>query len=146
MTFMTFVLAWFVSVICMTLFSALWSVVSGCQFREPVLLSKVLQAHPSKTNAAKNSNLLGWVLHFVIGAIFLGCYEVLWELTNVERNLSWSLIFGAFFGLLGIVGWKILFKAVNFSSQFNYVHYFVHLFFAHLVFSISALVVYYWLN
>lgn len=142
MSLTTFIFAWLISVVCMTLFSAIWSEVSGNQFREPTLLSKLINAYPVKNAFQKSSYALGWMLHFILGIIFLGFYEILWELTNLSRTFFWSLVFGSILGILGILGWMLLFKIVNFSSQFNYLQYYIHLYFAHLIFSLSAFFVY----
>lgn len=142
MSIMLFILVWLISVLCMTIFSALWSKISGNQFREPALLSQLLDRHVGKANLPRQGRALGWVIHFLLGIFFLGFYEVFWQLTNVERSLIWGLIFGSLLGVLGIFGWKILFNAVDFSSAFNYRQYYIHIYFAHLVFSLAALGVY----
>lgn len=143
MAVMFFILVWLISVVCMTMFSALWSKISGHQFREPALLSQLLDNANRKAKSLKQSHVLGWLIHFMLGVLFLGFYEVLWRLTNVERTLIWGFVFGSVLGVLGILGWKILFKTVGFSSDFNYRQYYIHIYFAHLVFSLTALVVFY---
>lgn len=146
MSLMLFILVWLIAVVCMTVFSAVWSKISGHQFREPALLSQLLDKHVHQANLPRQGYALGWVIHFLLGIVFLGFYEVLWRLTNVERSLIWGLIFGSLLGVLGILGWKILFKAVGFSSAFNYRQYYIHIYFAHVVFSLTALVVYHWFD
>ncbi len=145
MTLLLFALAWIIAVICMTLSSALWSRVSGNQFREPTLLSKLMQNHPHINASKQNTYVWGWLIHFILGIVFLVIYEILWQITNVPRTFMWSLIFGSFLGLLGVLGWKILFKMSKPSSQFNYQQYYIHIFFAHIVFSVNALLVFQWL-
>ncbi|RAJ24732.1 hypothetical protein LX77_01728 [Gelidibacter algens] len=144
MSFTIFILAWLISVVWMTLFSALWSALSGNQFMESALISRLLNANLDKTTSQKQTYVLGWVIHFALGIVFLGIYEVLWEITNLERSLIWGLVFGGILGVLGVLGWKFLFKTLNFPSDFNYTQYYIHIFFAHLVFSFTALFVYHW--
>jgi len=140
-----FALAWIIAVIGMTLFSALWSRVSGNQFREPTLLSKLMQNHPHINASKQNTYVWGWLIHFILGIVFLVIYEILWQVTNVPRTFLWSLIFGSFLGFLGVLGWRVLFKMSKPSSHFNYQQYYIHIFFAHMVFSVTALLVFQWL-
>lgn len=146
MSLITFILAWIIAVVVMTLFSAIWSMVSGHVFREPALLSKLMQDHPDINASERNTYIWGWIIHFVLGIVFLIFYEVLWRLTDVPRTFLWSLAFGSVLGVLGVVGWKMMFKMVNFTSQFNYKQYYIHIFLAHIVFSATALGVYQWLH
>ncbi|WP_299392095.1 hypothetical protein [uncultured Gelidibacter sp.] len=140
------IITWIVAVLCMTFFSAIWSAVSGNEFREPTLLSILMQKHPRIHVSEQSAYVWGWVIHFLFGVAFLLFYQLLWKFTNAPRTLVWSVIFGSVLGVLGILGWKILFSIVNFSSQFKYQQYYVHIFLAHIVFSVTAFVVYQWLT
>lgn len=140
------IITWIVAVLCMTFFSAIWSAVSGNEFREPTLLSLLMQKQPRIHISERSGYVWGWVIHFLLGVAFLLFYELLWELTNAPRTFIWSVIFGSVLGVLGIIGWKILFSLVNFLSQFKYKQYYVHIFLAHIVFSVTAFVVYQWLS
>lgn len=146
MNIITFVLAWIVSILGMTFFSAIWSMLTKNQFREPQLLSEILDKHPEKASSHTNSIMLGWLIHIILGAVFLGIYEILWKVTGFERTLLWGLVFGSLLGFIGILGWKLMFSAVNYSSHFKYGQYYSHLYLAHLVFSVLALIVYRWMN
>ena len=142
MSLLLYILMWLVAVVCMTLFSALWSIVSGHQFREPVLLSKLLQ-HFSKTPVSERvTYALGWGIHLFLGIIFLIFYEALWALTNVPRTFLWSLAFGGILGIMGILGWTVLFKIADFPAQFDYPQFYLQLFFAHQAFAFTALYFY----
>lgn len=142
MTVKVFFIAWIFSVTTMTGFSIIWSLISGNEFREPVLLSKVLSKISVKKHSLKRFYLIGWILHFVIGIVFLASYELLWYLTGVNRTFGWALVFGSILGLLGVLGWKALFKMATFPSDFLYRKFYLHLYFAHLTFSLTALIVY----
>lgn len=136
-----FVIMWILAVVGMTLFSAAWTVVSGNEFREPKRLSILMQRARGKSSG-NNSNVWGWIIHFLLGIPFLGFYEVLWKLTAAPRTVVWSVVFGCALGVLGVLGWMLLFKIVGVSTQFKYRQFYVHIFFAHIVFSVTALLVY----
>ncbi len=86
------------------------------------------------------------MIHWFLGLVFLISYECLWRFTGIIRSLQWSLIFGAFIGVLGIIGWKIIFKLHKDPPKLNFVHFYIHLFFAHLIFSVSTYFVYNFIN
>lgn len=136
MSILLFVIVWFLSVLLMTIFSALWTHFSGNEFREPQLLSKILNdAFPRPSSYLK----AGWFLHLLFGAVFLGMYEILWIVTGWTKTLSKGIILGSILGVVGIIGWIALFKLPDFNKTFKYGQYYLHIFFAHLVFSLTAL-------
>ncbi|TXD81554.1 hypothetical protein ESY86_06875 [Subsaximicrobium wynnwilliamsii] len=144
MTLITFLVAWFIATVGMTLFSAVWSRMSKNQFREPALLSLIIASNSNNDSIAVNAYKIGWLSHILLGAVFLGVYEILWLFTGLERNFLWAFLFGSGLGVLGIVGWMFMFKTIRDEFEFNYLHYYVHLYFAHLVFSFLALLSYFW--
>jgi len=136
-----FFTAWIVATSVMTLFSELWSLISGNEFREPVLL-----AHLFTKGTIENLTLGQWVMglgiHFLFGLFFMLGYEVLWYLTGLMRSAKWSMVFGIVIGLIGILGWVIMFRLLTKPSQLNTRHYYVHLLFAHIVFSLGSYMMY----
>ena len=137
-----FVIAWFIAVTAMSCFSAIWSYVAKVEFREHILLTKILVKSQIHKSNKKYNWILGWVLHITVGAIFLGLYELLWMFTGFNRTVLWSLVFGTILGFLGITGWIIVFKFLQSPPKLNYLHFYIHLYFAHLVFSVVAFLVY----
>ncbi len=137
----TFFFAWIIAVALMTSFSALWSFLTRNEFREHILLSH-LYTKGHIPNFTVKQRLIGWGIHYGLGLVFLGGYEILWQLTNTDRSIVWSLIFGMFSGVLGILGWIIMFKLHKDPPRIHFTQYYIQLFCAHLVFSLSAYSVY----
>lgn len=146
MFLMRFFLAWFIATFGMTLFSAVWSRMSKNQFREPALLSHIIASNSDYRTLTKQAYKIGWMLHILLGAAFLGIYELLWMFTGLERNFLWAFVFGTVLGILGVFGWMLMFKTIRYEFEFNYLQYYLHLYFAHLVFSFLALGCYLWVQ
>jgi len=144
MTLNVFLFAWLFSTIAMTVFSTIYSGIVQKQFQEPILLAGViaLNSKQKTTFVQRNPLVLGWAIHIALGAVFLGLYELLWIFSNLERTVLNSLFLGSFMGFLGILGWKFLFKTINYAFKINYLHYYIHLFLAHIVFSVVAVIIY----
>lgn len=140
-----FTIAWIVAISIMSSFSSLWSTLTGNEFREHVLLSHLLTKGDIPLFSAQQ-RLIGWVIHILLGAVFLVCYEILWKFTGVIRSAQWSLIFGVLIGIVGIIGWMMMFKLHKNPPKINNTHYYIHLLFAHIVFSIAAWGVYNHIN
>src|SRR5690606_21158001 len=102
-----FLVAWIFAVCAMTGFSALISKIIGREVREHHLLAQLLHTLKSDNIRKPPSVLKGWIIHFVMGLFFLALYELLWIITAVDRNFLWSIIFGMFIGVIGILGWMI---------------------------------------
>ncbi len=140
-----FIIAWIVAISLMSSFSSLWSTLTGIEFREHVLLSHlVIKGHIPLFSPKQQ--LIGWVIHILMGAIFMASYELLWKFTGVIRSIQWSLIFGVFIGIVGIMGWMLMFKFHKHPPKIDFTHYYIHLLFAHIVFSLAAYGVYNYLN
>lgn len=142
---LTFFVAWITAVTLMSGFSSLWSTIVGDEFREHNLLSHIF-TKGSIPSFSINQWLIGWMIHLLLGAVFLGLYEVLWNITGIMRSWYWSLIFGVVIGTLGIIGWILMFSFCKDRPQINYIHYYIHLMFAHLMFSLTAYGVYNYMN
>lgn len=142
---LTFIVAWILAVTLMSGFSSLWSDIVDDNFREHDLLSHIFTKGSIPTFSI-NQWLIGWSIHIFLGAFFLAGYEVLWNLTGVMRSFIWSLIFGVIIGILGIIGWMFMFNLCKDKPQINYSHYYIHLLFAHLVFSLTAYGIYSYMN
>ncbi len=85
---------------------------------------------------------VGWVVHFCFGLGFMFIFEGLWVITPNYKTLLWGLAVGGFMGLLGIVGWMAMFYLHPRKPNINFTLYYVQLFFAHIIFSITAFGIY----
>jgi len=138
---MYFFISGIVAVPIMTLFSVIWGKTTNNLFSEPHLLAQIINKVYSKKIPFRKALLMGWILHFIIGFIFLGLYEFLWFVFSLEKLILMSIPFGLLSGFIGVLGWKILYKIVDYDTRFSHLHYYIHLIFAHVVFSVTAVLV-----
>ncbi len=142
MSITTFIIIALASVGVMTLFSSLWSHLANKQFREPNLLAEILTKDPISPPEEASQKAMGWTIHITLGLCFVFIYEILWESLDVQRNIFWALLFGICMGMVGIAGWWLLFRLKSYSANFDYKQFYIHIFFAHIIFSLTALLVF----
>lgn len=129
----------------MTLLSYLISETQKKNFREPEILGQLIKSIPivhSKTHA----NILGWSTHYIIGILFVAFYSELWEQTKIKPSIGTGAVLGVLSGLVGIVGWQIMFDTHPNPPYKNLKQYFYHLIIAHIVFGIFSTITYKVLN
>ena len=125
----------------MTAFSYLVSEAYNKLFKEPVLLQIMLRLLHVEAN--DNTRLvLGWLIHYIIGLFFVLGYEVAWNHFDIEITWISALIFGAISGILGIIGWIIIFSLPSKKPRVHFAEYYLQLFFAHLIFALGAWIIY----
>ncbi|OXA88997.1 hypothetical protein [Flavobacterium hercynium] len=125
----------------MTLFSYAVSTSAREVYKEPVLLAYILSSF--HLEATKNLKIiLGWVLHFLIGFGFVIGYHFLWFHELLEISWSASFLLGVISGIIGIIGWIILFKIIPKKPNIDFIGYYLQLFVAHIIFSITAFLIY----
>jgi hypothetical protein len=121
----------------MTIFSYLVSNSKNKNFREPEVLGKLIKALPP--NISKDTaQLTGWGLHYTIGLAFVACYNEIWKQTKIKPSLTSGVLMGAASGVVGILGWKLMFKAHPNPPAKNLKPFFGHLLLAHIVFGIFS--------
>jgi len=125
-----------IATVFMTAFSHLMSETFRKLFSEPVLINYVLSLSGIHLDEGKRS-IAGWVIHYGIGVLFVLGYYWAW---HSGLALTWEngFLLGAASGILGILGWIILFKLPRQLPPVHFTAYYVQLFFAHIVFGISA--------
>ncbi len=145
MDFYTFIQLIIVSIAAtsaMTLFSYAISRKFRKLYKEPVLLSYVLRI--LKVEIPRNSeDTYGWVLHYIIGFVFVLIYHFLWARDIVPISVLSTLLFGAASGIIGILGWMLMFKLTHHQPHIDFKGYYTQLFAAHVIFAIVAAVVYF---
>lgn len=125
----------------MTLFSYLTSNKKNKNFREPQLLGQLIKRLPVN-GSKKSSQMAGWGMHYAIGTLFVVCYSELWEQTKGKPSLASGTVLGAGSGLVGVMGWKLMFEAHPNPPAKNLKPFFGHLILAHIVFGISSALTY----
>ncbi|MEJ7644191.1 MAG: hypothetical protein WKF87_06330 [Chryseolinea sp.] len=68
-----------VGIILMTLFSYIVSVLRKKQFTEPVILNDLIRRLKVVSIENKYRHPLGWIIHYVVGLVFVICYHLLWS-------------------------------------------------------------------
>ncbi|GIZ09009.1 hypothetical protein [Flavobacterium sp. UMI-01] len=143
-TFMSLLLASFIGTLVMTLFSYLLSDGFKELYKEPVLLTYFI--HKLNLSLRPFSlTILAWLLHLLIGFVFVLAYHFFWHNNLLELNLLNSLLLGAISGFIGILGWTFIFNFTNYEPKIDFYGYFFQLFFAHIIFGLSAFLVYIYL-
>jgi hypothetical protein len=130
----------FISTIVMTLFSGLVSQVVHQNYIEPYLLNKVFGAQFS--NPMTRHSLMGWIVHFAFGCLFVISYHVLWYFKLVGHSWVSGLILGFISGLIGILGWRMLRRLTPDINELWQKNYYGQLLVAHILFGIIAAKIY----
>ena len=111
-------------------------------YKEPVLLSFALK----KTNinlSEKSRKILGWLIHYIIGFLFVMGYHIVWVKDILPISPLSALILGVISGVIGILSWIIIFKMTNHQPPIDFKGYYIQLFFAHIIFAFTATALYY---
>lgn len=125
----------------MTLFSYIISVSFRELYKEPVLLSYCLTSLDiSLSKGVKTA--LAWLIHYAIGFLFVLGYHLIWKNGIMEKSWISALILGAISGIIGIMGWVIIFKISKHEPNIDFKGYYLQLFFAHVIFGLAALTAY----
>ena len=125
----------------MTLFSYLVSESKNKNFREPEVLGKLINRLPT-SGSMESSQMVGWGMHYTIGILFVACYSELWERTKVKPSLPSGALLGAACGVVGVMGWKLMFEGHPNPPAKNLKPFFGHLLLAHVVFGIFSALTY----
>lgn len=125
----------------MTLFSYIVSASARELYKEPVLLTYILSALKMEVSP-QTKTFLAWLLHYIIGLAFVVAYHFLWVYEIVEMSWPSAFVLGALSGVIGILGWMLMFEMVPKKPNIDFKGYYVQLFFAHIVFGITAFFVY----
>jgi hypothetical protein len=125
----------------MTLFSYLFSLLSGTNLREPHILAQLTgRLMPWR---GKNKNILtGWLIHYAVGLLFSELYLKFWEKSSIHDKQKAGLIYGGLAGLAAILIWKFTLSVHPFPPAIHFGLFAFNLFLGHLVFGmVSALTI-----
>jgi len=126
----------------MTLFSYAISKSFRELYKEPVLLTFVLSK--LKLDLSLNTKaILAWLVHYLIGLIFVVIYHILWYYNILDLSVLSAILLGALSGIIGIISWMFLFKITDYKPKIDFKGYYIQLFFAHVLFGLTAALVYY---
>lgn len=131
----------FVATSAMTLFSYLISETKNKNFREPEVLGQLINRLPIVVSK-ESAQISGWGIHYAIGFFFVALYSELWERTKVKPSLTSGTLLGAGSGVIGVIGWKLMFEGHPNSPAKNLKSFFGHLLLAHVVFGVFGAISY----
>ncbi|WP_286970081.1 hypothetical protein [Flavobacterium sp. UBA4854] len=125
----------------MTWFSYVMSKKFQELYKEPVLLTFALK----KTNISlseKSQKTWGWLIHYIIGFLFVMGYQILWVKNILPVSPLNALLLGVISGVIGILSWIIIFKMTDHQPPIDFKGYYIQLFFAHIIFAVVATALY----
>lgn len=125
----------------MTLFSYFLSKKTDRNFREPDILNQLL-FDLQLIEFKKKPLIPGWILHYVVGFIFVVGFHVFWNVTTVNPSQISGSILGLFCGFIGIAGWHLIFKLHPKPPSIALKKYYIHLLVAHIIFGWGSAVGY----
>lgn len=123
----------------MTLFSYLYTYYRKKEFREPVVLARLLENLPfGKHLPRAGTHISGWLAHYLVGIIF-AVVEKNWLKNESVRKLPESGVWtGAALGGLGIGIWEATFLVHPQPPKIHVRDYYLHLLLAHMLFGWGA--------
>lgn len=128
----------------MTIFSYIISIRFRKLYEEPLLLQYVLERIKVKMSIQVRE-ILGWLIHYIVGFIFVSCYYFLWEYQFVPLTIISGIYLGAISGIIGIISWVVMFKLAHFFGKVSDKGYYFQLFIAHIIFGLTAVIDYMYL-
>lgn len=124
----------------MTAFSYLVSASFGKLFAEPILINYVMRLSRIGVRP-KMTGIAGWLLHYLIGLLFVWPYHRIWHAGILPENWVSAFILGAASGIIGILGWMLIFRLPRKEPRVAFTEYYLQLFFAHIFFAAAAFAV-----
>lgn len=123
----------------MTIFSYFLANKKNKQFREPEILNELLNGSSFLKVSINQKNAAGWVIHYSIGTLFTLIFHFLYKNNYFTISLLSGIIFGLLAGIIGVIGWKIMFYFNSNPPKILLKSFFIHLIVAHLIFSLSLI-------
>lgn len=119
----------------MTAFSYALSFLLSFNFKEPEHLSVMLKRMPI------HDKLAGWTVHYLAGLLFVVAYYLLWN-NGVQPNLISALVIGLISGLVAILVWHLTLVVHPNPPRIRRIPFYLQLVPAHIVFALTATLVY----
>lgn len=142
MDLLLLLIATLLSTTAMTLFSYAVSAAFRDLYKEPVLLDYLMHRYRIRIGE-REKTVAAWLLHYFLGLVFVIGYLIPLQLGYYRNSWVSGIVFGILIGLIGIVGWKIMFRLAGRTPIANPTLYYVQLFLAHIVFGLTTVVSFY---
>jgi len=137
---LTILLATIAATTLMTILSYLFSATFRELYKEPLLLKYLMQRFGSPLSA-NTEEILGWVMHYIVGLLFVLSYQLLLHYNIFDISWTSGILFGAVAGLVGIGWWHAMFKLSNFPP-IDFKGYYWQLFLVHIIFGLTTVAIY----
>ena len=135
----------FIATSLMTLFSYIVSAGFRELYKEPLLLKYILIKF--KINVSDQvKEVFAWGIHYTIGLLFVLSYYFLYHYKLIHFIFLTGFYLGAISGIIGIIGWIIMFKLSGFNHKINDKGYYIQLFVAHVIFGLTAVLTFWFLH
>lgn len=121
----------------MSTFMLAASIISGFNFRIPVILGTLITFNTRRSGMPSQSlstRLWGYALHYLIGIGFALIYQQLVS-TRINQTYTTALVFGGVAGMLAAGAWHLLLRVHPLTPVLNLSAYLILIFIAHLVFA-----------
>lgn len=132
----------FVATSLFTGFSYLVAFYKESQFKEPQLLNLMINRLRILPGELSRTSSPGWIIHYGIGWIFVFFFHLAWRHTPLEPTFFSGLLLGALAGIIGIGGWKLMFRFHPDKPVIPYKTFYIQLMVAHLIFGTAAALIY----
>ena len=142
MHFAIIILASIVGTLFMTAFSQLLAVFTGHKFNEAHLLNALFDNSLSSNLDISKNDIRGWSLHLLIGLIMVLGLWAFYHFDICGENLLVGAILGFFAGIIGVIGWSVLFYLHDNPPKINLTYFYIQLIFAHVVFGITVFTIF----
>jgi len=149
MDFTYYIFIIFISVIAtvaMTSFSYLLEIKKDKKFHEPELINNLIKHNTSLNFTISKKNVIGWIIHFLIGVAFTGIFLFLYSFKLIELDLLSALIFGCCAGIVGIIGWSLMFGINENPPKIHLKDFYIQLILAHIIFTLFVMLGFYLLE
>lgn len=139
----TLIITSFIATSVMTLFSYIVSWITQQPYKEPLLLAVLLNNFHVSDN--KTSRTIGWSLHYLLGLLFVLAYDAIVRLEWLPISWTGALLYGTIIGIIGIIGWIIMFRMSYTKPKMSYRVFYTQLFVAHVIFALATAACYLWM-
>ena len=128
----------FIATSAMTWFSYLLATIQSNEFKEPRLINILIDRSGKLSRTITKNSLIGWAIHYFLGLIFIIAFDIMWVYTTVEATFLSGALFGLIAGIIGVVGWKTMFRLSPNPPDIEYNKFYLHLIAAHLILGLTA--------
>ncbi len=123
-----------------TLFSYAVSEATGKKFKEPRLLGTMVDRSVEELDK-KESQAVGWMLHYLTGVAFVAGYKLIIQSTGIKPNFKNGMIIGGLSGFPAALMWNASLRLHPAPPRKPSLDYYGHLFLGHVIFGAFSFLV-----